>query len=221
MGPLAQAIAPLRLIMARRLLWPAELLLLLLLRTGADRPADSPCITWVKGTCTGPIGNSNVSDFAWTAKVKTGWQWTGAGCPACPASDPSSFSCAYLLPCYADGPNENNFGHRDTVGDRMDFSTFGCNTHLPSGGSSISCNQWFAAKGPQWENFGWQVTQQGASPAQGSGQLITDPSGKYVLARASAAIPYPGCGPGITGWVNLSGGKLGCMEYDAATTPVS
>ena len=70
-------------------------------------------------------------------------------------------------------------------------------------------------KGPQWEHFGWQVSQQGASPAQGIGQLVTDPTGEYVLARSPAAIPFAGCGPGVTGWVKLTQEKLGCFEYDA------
>ena len=72
-----------------------------------------------------------------------------------------------------------------------------------------------AGKGPQWQHFGWQVAQEGGEPADGIGQLITDPSGEYVLARASAPDPFPGCGAGNVGWVKRTAGKLGCMNCDA------
>ena len=72
------------------------------------------------------------------------------------------------------------------------------------------------AKGPQWEKFGWQVAQQGSRPDQAEGQLITDPSGRYVMSRSPAAIPFAGCGPGVTGWVEIGAdGTLGCMNCTA------
>ena len=81
-------------------------------------------------------------------------------------------------------------------------------------------NFWLPGKGPQWEHFGWQLAQQGKAVDKSIGQLITDPTGKYVLARASAPDPYPGCGPGNTGWVNMSSaGALGCMSVDANVIP--
>ena len=58
------------------------------------------------------------------------------------------------------------------------------------------CDFWLPGKGPQWQHFGFQVAQKGGKPDQAAGQLITDPSGKYVLARNSAPIPYANCGPG-------------------------
>ena len=75
---------------------------------------------------------------------------------------------------------------------------------------------WLPLKGPEWQKFGWQVAQSGSRPVEAHGQLITDPSGQFVLARAAAAIPFPNCGAGTTGWVQLaSDGTLGCMKYTA------
>ena len=92
--------------------------------------------------------------------------------------------------------------------------------YMYTGSSSMATEKmWLPGKGPQWEHFGWQLAQQGAAPDTHAGQLITDPSGKYVLARASAPDPFPGCGPGDTGWVNITDGKLGCMEVDANVIP--
>ena len=41
------------------------------------------------------------------------------------------------------------------------------------------------------------------------------------MARSPAAIPFAGCGPGVTGWVPLDKvtHELGCMEYDANVIP--
>ena len=85
----------------------------------------------------------------------------------------------------------------------------GCNVHLPGGAAGGSCGStcddpgddgppctntskklgmWLPAKGPQWEQFGWQISQAGTAPARGAGQLITDPSGQYVLGTMRAEL---------------------------------
>ena len=99
----------------------------------------------------------------------------------------------YLFPCFAS--QSATWGHKDIC-----ISSWAeCNVHQASGNESLECDMWLPKKGPQWEHFGWQVTQQGASPSKGIGQLIADPTGQYILARSPAAIPFPGCGPGVTG----------------------
>ena len=189
------------------------LLPLLLQNAGGDgllavgRPADSPCVTWVQGNCRGlPANLSKVEDYV--PAIYTAWQWGDMKCQPC-SGKAGDFNCGYIFPCFSAAAQ--TWGHKDIC-----ISNYqGCNTHLPRGNSSMDCDLWLPSKGPQWKQFGWQVTQRGAQPKNHAGQLITDPTGQYVLARSPAAIPFPGCGPGVTGWVNLSAGKLGCMQYDA------
>ena len=76
-----------------------------------------------------------------------------------------------------------------------------CNIQMANGSETTTCNQWWAGKGPQWEKFGWQLSQQGAKPDTHAGKLIQ--YGGYILARSVQAEPYANCGPGTTGWVPL------------------
>ena len=103
------------------------------------------------------------------------WQWhpgpgtppTTGSCTPCDGKQ-GSFSCAYIFPCFSDEPGLHNWGHRDTsVGGvpRVSFVVTGCNTHLPNGSSSMAnSNFWLPGKGPKWQGFGWQLSQQGAQP---------------------------------------------------------
>ena len=65
--------------------------------------------------------------------------------------------------------------------------------------------------------FTWGLSQAGNRPSANLGQPIsfTQPTGlKYVMARSIQAAPYPNCGPGDTGWVQLyDNNTLGCMMY--------
>ena len=207
------------------MLAPLPLLLLLGVAEG-DRPADNPCVTWISGSWEGAANSSWDALDMFIPAIYSAWQWKPGGTPAHPSGrcipcdgTKDSFECAYIFPCYSSGAGLNNWGHRDTIG-RLSGMQSGCNTHLPSGNSSLSNGPlYFPGKGPQWEKFGWQVSQAGAQPSKGIGQLITDPSGRYVLARSPQASPFQGCGPGMVGWVNLTQGVLGCMEFDANVIP--
>jgi hypothetical protein len=72
-------------------------------------------------------------------------------------------------------------------------------------------------KGPKADLFTWGLSQTGSRPNADLGQPIsfTQPTGlKYVLARSDQASPYPNCGPGDTGWVQLyANNTFGCMKY--------
>ena len=183
------------------------------------RPQDSPCVTWQHASCRdlGPPG-AKIADYQ--PAIYTAWQWEGSGnktnpsgrCVPCSGKQ-GDFNCGYLFPCFT--TLGGMFGHRDIC-----VSSFqGCNAHLAGGNSSLECDHWLAGKGPQWQHFGWQLAQKGSKPSDAIGQLITDPSGRFVLARSPAAIPFAGCGPGVTGWVALdpTSHTLGCMEYDAVS----
>ena len=89
-----------------------------------------------------------------------------------------------------------------------------CNTQRLNGTNAQVCTQWWPGKGPQWQRWGWQLSQKGAKPDTHAGQLI-EYQGK-VLARMTAPSPYANCGPGNVGWVPLMpDGTLGCLHYAA------
>lgn len=88
--------------------------------------------------------------------------------------------------------------------------------------SSQTCNMYLPGKGPQWQHFGWQISQRGAHPSNALGQLISvvNAGTTFVLARSPAATPFRQCGPGSTGWVALAtDGTLGCMQAAANCVP--
>lgn len=201
------------------------------------------------GTAT-PSGWTGNNASAYVPSVYTAWRWFPNGtattgrdsyCAAC-TTPPSEheFHCAWELPCYVTG---QGWGHHHLGSSRNFCVRNGCNVHLPSGKEGGSCpstcddpgddgppctnaskqlGMWLPQKGPRWQNFGWQIAQEGDQPSAAIGQLVTDPSGEYVLARAAAAIPFPHCGKGTTGWVRVgSDGSLGCLEYQANIVTVS
>ena len=123
-----------------------QLLLQQLQLVPADRPADNPCVTWQKATCSGVVNRSWASVDDFIPAIYTAWQWIGKGnnsgsCVPC-SGHQGDFNCGYIFPCYADGPGENNWGHHDVCAS----SGQGCNTHLPSGKSSTTCSMWFPGK---------------------------------------------------------------------------
>jgi hypothetical protein len=205
-----------------RLLLAALLLAQLLTATHGGRPADCPCITWeMDDKC------SNQNHFGWPTcsdylfdPSPWAWQWimnansTGGTCAKCSGSM-KDFDCGYVFPCFADGPDM--WGHRD-----IDISNVGCKFQFPNGSAGHQCAEWVPKKGAAWQHFGWQVAQNGGKPSVAMGQLITDPTGEYVLARSPAASPFLGCLPGSIGWVKLQpNGLLGCMRYASNIIPVT
>eukprot|EP01052_Picozoa_sp_SAG31_P035878 SAG31_NODE_4389_length_3277_cov_7.853682_4_plen_316_part_00 len=182
-------------------------------------PLDSPCVTWCKAGCSSGCAGVHGVD-AYLPAIYTAWQWEGGGnktnpsgkCLPC-SGKPNDMNCGYIFPCF--GGKSGLWGHKDIC-----ISSWAeCNVHEASGNESLDCDMWLPKKGPKWEHFGWQVTQQGASPSKANGQLVVDPTGEYVLARSPAAIPFQGCGPGVTGWVKLTDKRLGCFEYAANVIP--
>ena len=179
------------------------LLLLLPLVTLSGRPKDNPCVTWKQSQC------NFISDIPnYVPAILSAWRWfpiNGGHCTPC-GGKPSSFNCAYIFPCFGDGPDL--WGHKDVAS----FHLMGpCNIHLPNSTETTVCSEWLPGKGPAWEQFGWQLAQNGSRPDQAAGQLIEQ--GGYVLARSPGAVPFAGCGPGVTGWVRLAAdGTLGCMQ---------
>ena len=196
-----------------------------------------------------PGGWSGMNETAFVPSIYTAWRWFPNGtaasgkdsyCAACltPPSE-HEFHCAYEFPCYVSG---QGWGHHHLSSSVHFCIKNGCNVHLPGGAAGGSCGStcddpgddgppctnasktlgmWLPGKGTQWERFGWQLTQSGSRPSKAIGQLITDPSGEFVLARAAATIPFPNCGPGTTGWVQLKkDGTLGCMQYTANIVPM-
>ena len=197
-----------------------------------------------------PAGWTGNNASLYVPSVYTAWRWFPNGtastgrdsyCAAC-TTPPAEheFHCAWELPCYVSG---QGWGHHHLGSSKNFCVKNGCNVHLPSGQEGGSCpstcddpgddgppctnaskklGMWLPAKGPKWQNFGWQIAQKGDRPSTAIGQLIMDASGEFVLARAAAAIPFPNCGKGTTGWVKLAGdGSLGCLEYTANVVTVS
>ena len=183
-------------------------------QSGTAQPADCPCITWKKGDCRtipDPQDYINASLGAWV------WKGPQNGCSACDGVAGTS-TCAWIFPCFA-GPPANIFGHHvvlpaSVVRNRPNAP---CNAPLAQGGDAQPCEQWWAGKGPKSDMFTWGLSQAGNEPSASLGQPIsyTQPTGlKYVMARSIQASPYPNCGPGDTGWVQLfANNTFGCMNY--------
>ena len=167
-------ISPLRLL--HTLAWLPALVL-------PSRPQDTPCVTWKQSQC------NFVSDIAnYVPAILSAWHWfpaAGGHCTPC-SGQAGSFDCAYLFPCFGDGPDL--WGHKDVAS----FHLMGpCNIQLPNGTETTVCNEWLPGKGPEWQHFGWQLAQNGSRPDQAAGQLIE--YGGYVLSRSPAAVPFAGC----------------------------
>ena len=163
-----------------------------------------------------PQERPNVDDYI-NASLGA-WVWKGAdnGCSACDGTVGSS-TCAWIFPCFA-GPPANIFGHHVVLPASVPHAPSApCNAPLAQGGDAQPCTQWWAGKGPKYEMFTWGLSQTGNQPNANLGQPIsfTQPTGiKYVLARSIQAAPYPNCGPGDTGWVELfANNTFGCMNY--------
>lgn len=181
----------------------------------AAQPADCPCVTWKKGDCTSipdPADYINASLGAWV------WKGPQNGCSACDGVAGTS-TCAYIFPCFA-GPPANIFGHHIVLPSSVvrNRPKAPCNAPLAQGGDAQPCEQWWPGKGPKADLFTWGLTQTGSQPNINLGQPIsfTQPTGlTYVLARSDQASPYPNCGPGDTGWVQLNkaNNTFGCMMY--------
>ena len=187
----------------------------------SDRPTDCPCVSWRHGDCHRAI-NGSLGDYI--PAIYGSYEWfpvnqSSGACAACPCPSMNgkegpdgqgcggNMACAFIFPCFAGG-NGNAWGHHDVL-------VFGegepCNAALPNGSDFQTCDQWWMGKGPAWERFGWQLTQQGARPDSHAGQLI-EHNGFY-LARSTQASPFPHCGTGDVGWVQLQAdGTLGCMQ---------
>jgi hypothetical protein len=188
----------------------------------ADKPADNPCVTWVPGSCS--VSGINPDNFI--PAIYSAWMWRpsgtcgsakfGGSCQRC-SGQPHDFSCGYLFPCFS--VSAGVWGHKDVCA-----SEGPCIAHLPgtSNISSQTCASFYPGKGPQWEHWGWQVTQKGQHPSKALGQLISHVTGgvEYVLARSPAATPFANCGPGDVGWVPLQpDGTLGCLNAAANCVP--
>jgi hypothetical protein len=200
---------------------------------GSPSPiADSPCIKWVHSGPDGLPGQGGrvESVSGYLPAIFTAWQWRGSKTPSgqstgkcVPCSGkPNDIYCAYIFPCFAINTTTGagaGWGHRDiAVLPPWYQNSQPCHVHRhDTGNTSFYGDHWLPAKGPHWQQFGWQVAQVGARVNSAVGQLITDPSGQYALARTPAAIPFPDCGAGVTGWVRVfANGTVGsCMQYDA------
>ena len=200
--------------------------------TIAARPADSPCVNWVRDDKCGAARDFEpITDWLPSPPQIFAWQWemnkagNGGTCSFCNVTKGPchggvidghcDFDCGYVLPCFADGPDM--FGHRD-----ISLSSVGCKFQYPNGSAGHQCAEWTPKKGPQASHFGWQVSQKDSAPDKGIGQLITDPTGEFVLARSPAAEPFVNCLPGVLGWVKLQeDGTLGSMQYAANIVPVT
>ena len=135
---------------------PAALALLSLAPlVGASRPADNPCVTWVQGSCS----VSGIDPSKFIPAIYSAWMWHPNGacgsknmsgsCSRC-SGRPGDFSCGYIFPCFADGPDI--WGHKDVCA-----SEGPCIAHLPASESNVSsqtCPSWYPGKGPQWEHWG-------------------------------------------------------------------
>jgi len=190
------------------------LLALASVSTVTSQPKDCPCVTWKKGDCTtipDPADYINASLGAWV------WKGATAGCSACDGTVGSP-TCAYVFPCFGAAP-ANMFGHHIVLPASVPTKPRApCNVPLTTGGDAQPCEQWWPAKGPQADMFTWGLSQSGSAPNANLGQPIsyTQETGlTYVLARSTQAAPYPNCGPGDTGWVELSAANntFGCMHY--------
>ena len=183
------------------------------------RPVDNPCVTWKAGSCHGGI---NVGDYI--PAIYSAWQWhkdgnTSGHCTPC-SGKPGDMNCAWLFPCF--GVTTPATGGQPSVDidiwGHHDVTLWGqgepCNVQTSAGVEVTPCGQWWPGKGPQWERWGWQLSQTGGRPDTHAGQLI-EYNGK-VLARMTQPSPYANCGPGNVGWVPIkSDGTLGCMHYAA------
>eukprot|EP01048_Picozoa_sp_COSAG05_P011806 COSAG05_NODE_1138_length_5750_cov_15.376747_3_plen_771_part_00 len=192
----------------------------------AGKPDNNPCVSWkLQTSCDGAAPNvpdyipATYSAFIWHASGTCGTPTAGGSCPAC-SGQPSDANCAYIFPCFADGPDV--WGHRD-VGPHVASIPSPCYTNVPGSKSAWQgCSGYHAGKGPDWQNFGWQVAQKGSHPSTAKGQLISHVTKNktYVLARSPSTNPFAGCGGGKTGWVELaSDGSLGCLEAAANCIP--
>ena len=181
------------------------------------RPHDSPCLTWRQADCDSIVWPS--AQFYLPAIVSA-WQWYGHGACGTPTGggscskcdgDPASLSCGYKFPCF--NAAAQTYGHTDVT---RAMSLSNCFTSVPgSNVSDQSCPMWIPGKGPQCDQFGWQVAQKGARPSQAIGQLVTHTKNctTFVLARTPSAAPFQNCGAGTTGWVELAEeGTLGCFN---------
>ena len=61
------------------------------------------------------------------------------------------------------GPNTNVdiWGHHDVVAWGQGEP---CNTQTADGRNAQPCGQWWPGKGPQWQRWGWQLSQTGSTP---------------------------------------------------------
>ena len=181
--------------------------------------ADNPCIEWVHSGCDGLPGQGGrvKSVGGYLPAIFSAWQFRGSKTPAgeptgkcLPCSGkPNDVYCAYIFPCFAINTTTGDgvgWGHRDIalLPPWYGANSQACHVHRPdTGNTSYYCDHWLPGKGPQWEHLGWALSQRGGRVDKAAGQLITDPSGLYVMARSPAAIPFANCGPGVTGWVRL------------------
>uniref|UniRef100_A0A7S1LUP3 DUF4397 domain-containing protein n=1 Tax=Neobodo designis TaxID=312471 RepID=A0A7S1LUP3_NEODS len=167
----------------------------------ADKPPDTPCVTWTAWT-----NNDNVNDLsrwytaAYAEMVYQPWN----GCDSC-------IGKGYVLPCFAS--ETNTWGHYDYVPGQ--FTSGQCRTNV-NGQVVFSNNFYLPAKGAAVHTWEWQLTQAGAHVPDNAIRY-----GPSVMARSTSN--RGGCcmGEGFTGWATgKEDGTFGDVYFAIASDAV-
>jgi hypothetical protein len=158
-------------------------------------PDDSPCVKWINFTMHTPISSAD------TFVTSTLTTVLGACTPSCYCAS----TIGNVFPCFASDHGIDVFGHHDWL---PGSNLAGLCIAAKDGHTIFGHNQFMAGKGPDWQNFKWKVTQQGATVPSNA---IT--AGTRALGRSTQNVPNPGCGHGYTGWIDIKpDGTLGPLQ---------
>ena len=167
------------------------------------KPDDSPCVKWLPYDNHKPITNQD--DFVTSIKTTV----LGACTPNCYCAA----TIGDVFPCFVSDPGTDVFGHHDYL--PPGHAAGLCISQTSGGARVFGRQQFMAGKGDHPDGFSWQLTQMGATAP--SNAVTAGGVNGRALGRSVQNVPNPGCGHGYTGWIQLTGGKLGPLQYAVAS----